>query len=115
MFQVCAWFVRLFPTVSYPSSRLPGTLNHLEKKVEALHASGADLELFLQQEINFDFVSMSQSQLGLMRGELLCEKPWSPPASASEIALHVTHEVIIDIENFRTKEKKQESFTVNWI
>ena len=51
------WFDTLFPDVSYPSNRLSAVLNRLVKKTEDLQMEGADLTSFLQEKIDFDFVS----------------------------------------------------------
>ena len=109
------WFERFFPTVSFPSSCLGGTLERLVKKTKSLSGGGysAELTSFLQSQLDFDFVSPSLMKLGLKRGQLLGE---NTDAGAFSIAqTHVTHEVIVDLENFRGKEKLKEKFTATWI
>ena len=110
-FQVSMWFDTLFPDVSYPSNRLSAVLNRLVKKTEDLQKEGADLTSFLQEKIDFDFVSAALLKQGLKRGHLLNEVTWTPEPTNEPL----THEVVVDIENFRTKEKLAEKFTFQWI
>ena len=93
------WFDTLFPDVSYPSNRLSAVLNCLVKKTEDLQKEGADLTSFLQEKIYFDFVSAALLKQGLKRGYLLNEVTWTPEPTNEPL----THEVVVDIENFRTK------------
>ena len=76
-----------------------------------MHQEGADIESFLQERIDFDFVSPSLSRMGLKREQLMQESV-SASIPADE---PVTQEVIVDIENFRSKEHLPEKFTIEWI
>ncbi|KAL8612839.1 hypothetical protein ACOMHN_038094 [Nucella lapillus] len=67
--DVSKWFDMLFPDVSYPSTRLSGALDRLEKKVQAVQREDGDIDSFLKTEVDFDFVSSSLSKpsvLGLV-------------------------------------------------
>ena len=48
----------MFPTVSFPSSRLRGVINRLVKSSEELHQKGGDLNTFLQEKVDLDFLSL---------------------------------------------------------
>ncbi|KAL8618272.1 hypothetical protein ACOMHN_000172 [Nucella lapillus] len=61
--DVSRWFDMLFPDVSYPSTRLSGALDRLEKKVQAVQREDGDIDSFLKTEVDFDFVSSSLSKL----------------------------------------------------
>ena len=110
-FQVSTWFDTLFPDVSYPSNRLSGVFYRLVKKTEYLQKEGADLTSFLQEKIDFDFVSSALLKRGLKRGQLLNEVTWTPEPTNEPL----THQVVVDLENFRSKEKLTEKFTIQWI
>ncbi|KAL8574489.1 hypothetical protein ACOMHN_060159 [Nucella lapillus] len=60
--DVSKWFDMLFPDVSYPSTRLSGALDRLEKKVQAVQREDGDIDSFLKTEVDFDFVSSSLSK-----------------------------------------------------
>ena len=62
------WFERLFPSVSYPSSRLGGVLGSVLKKTKNLFAERADLKSFLQNHVDLDFVSPSLMKYELKEG-----------------------------------------------
>ena len=97
LFQVAYWFVKLFPGVSYPPSRLSGLLCRIEKKAESvLLAGGTDLHDFLEPDIDLDFVSVSLTKLGLKRAQLLEEEA----VQSGFEKMPLTHEVIIDLETF---------------
>ncbi|KAL8581634.1 hypothetical protein ACOMHN_049190 [Nucella lapillus] len=61
--DVSRWFDMLFPDVSYPSTRLSGALDRLEKKVQAVQREDGDIDSFLKTEVDFDFVSSSLSKV----------------------------------------------------
>ncbi|KAL8610832.1 hypothetical protein ACOMHN_056687 [Nucella lapillus] len=61
--DVSKWFDMLFPDVSYPSTRLSGALDRLEKKVQAVQREDGDIDSFFKTEVDFDFVSSSLSKL----------------------------------------------------
>ncbi|KAL8589985.1 hypothetical protein ACOMHN_007010 [Nucella lapillus] len=61
-YRVSKWFDMLFPDVSYPSTRLSGALDRLEKKVQAVQREDGDIDSFLKTEVDFDFVSSSLSK-----------------------------------------------------
>ena len=93
------------PSVSYHSNQLRCELVRLLNRIQSLHQEGADIESFLQERIYFDFVSLSR--MGLKREQLMQES-----VSASIMADEpVTQGVIVDIENFRSKEHLPEKFT----
>ncbi|KAL8594767.1 hypothetical protein ACOMHN_047485 [Nucella lapillus] len=108
---VSKWFDMLFPDVSYPSTRLSGALDRLEKKVQAVQREDGDIDSFLKTEVDFDFVSSSLSKVGLKRGQLLTEREWTRPDHLETL----THENVINIEQFRTKERQPDTFTCQWI
>lgn len=108
--DVAKWFTRLFPAVSYPASRLGGTLSRLLEKMRKLFEEGADYHSFLEIVVDFDVVSSSLTKLGLKRGELLNEQKEVEAASEP-----ITQEVIVDLETFRTKESLKDIFTVRWV
>ncbi|KAL8572448.1 hypothetical protein ACOMHN_005594 [Nucella lapillus] len=109
--DVSKWFDMLFPDVSYPSTRLSGALDRLEKKVQAVQREDGDIDSFLKTEVDFDFVSSSLSKVGLKRGQLLTEREWTRPDHLETL----THENVINIEQFRTKERQPDTFTCQWI
>ncbi|KAL8610059.1 hypothetical protein ACOMHN_045457 [Nucella lapillus] len=109
--DVSKWFDMLFPDVSYPSTRLSGVLDRLEKKVQAVQREDGDIDSFLKTEVDFDFVSSSLSKVGLKRGQLLTEREWTRPDHLETL----THENVINIEQFRTKERQPDTFTCQWI
>lgn len=86
-------------------------MDRLLKKTQDLQRNGADVEAFLNTEVDFDFISVSLSRINLRRGHLLGETEWTPPACLEPLS----HETVIDIEVFRVKEKQPEIFTCNWI
>ena len=80
-----------------------------------MHEGGDDLAIaaFLKIEVDFDFVSTSLSNLGLIRGQLM-EKE-GDRVRQPEASLYVTHDVVVDLEKFRSKERLPDKFTVGWI
>lgn len=76
-----------------------------------MHAVGDDLRPFIEAEVDFDFVSTSLSQLGLKRGHFMGQKIFPSDHQSCSI----THEVVVDLENFRTKEKLMDKFTARWV
>ena len=116
MLQVATWLQKLYPhvIVSNPASRLSGVLDRLQKKVTKMHEGGEDhaIAAFLKTEVDFDFVSASLSNLRLKRGQLLKKDGNRCEASSSDC---VTHEVIVDLEKFRSKERLADKFTAGWI
>ena len=110
------WFERLFPSVSYPSSHLGGVLGSILKKIKNLFAEHADLKSFLQNHVDLDFVSHSRMKFGLKRGHLLEEETDRAVTMTTTQPTHpVTHEVIVDLQNFCVREKLKEKFTTQWI
>ena len=85
VFQVAIWFERLFPEVSYPSSRVSPMLDYLLKKAKSLHEKKEDLQVFLCTQRDFDFVSVSLQKLGLARGQLLEERADTTPDRKSVV------------------------------
>ena len=79
-----------------------------------MHEGGEDhaIAAFLKAEVDFDFVSASLSNLGLKRGQLLEKEGNQCGASSADC---VTHEVIVDLEKFRSKERLADKFTAGWI
>ena len=96
--------------VSYPANRLGGVLSRLTK-VKNIHAKGADLSAFLQTAVDFDFTSISLSEIGLRRGQLMGEIEL--PEGQQRKTL--TTEAVVDLENFKTGEGLSDKFTVKWI
>ena len=74
LFQVAVWSERLFPSVSYPSSRQGGVLGSIPKKTKNLFAEHADLKCILQKHADLDFVSPLLMKFELKRGHLLEEE-----------------------------------------
>lgn len=69
------------------------------------------MKTFLQEERDFDFVSEMLSNLGLKRGHLLADMK----AVKTPEEFECTNQVIIDLENFRSREKLSLKFTVKWV
>ena len=112
LFQVAGWFEQLFPTVSYPSNRLSGVLVRILQRAKRMFEEGANLESFLQEPVDLDLVSASLAKLGLKRGQLLGEEGAVRTAQSSE---PLTHNAIVDLENFRKREHLHSRFTNRWI
>ena len=105
-----------FPSASYPSSHLGGVLGSVLKKTKNLFAEHADLKSFLQNHIDLDFVSPSLMKSELKRGHLLQEETdRAVTINTTQPSHPVTHEVIVDLENFRVREKLKDKFTTQWI
>ena len=113
--DVSKWFERLYPNVSYPSSRLSGVFVRLMKKVTKMHEGGEDLAAFLATEVDFDFVSASLTSLGLKRGQLMARESALGSGQSCVSPNSLTHQVIVDLENFRSKEKLSDKFTIRWV
>ena len=117
MLQLATWFEKLYPQVTYPSSRLSGALGQRLKKVTRLHERGVShaIAAFLETEVDFDFVSTSLSNLGLKRGQLLekdCNQSGQCEAASCD---SVINEVIVDLEKFRSSERLVDKFIPGWV
>ncbi|KAL8579225.1 hypothetical protein ACOMHN_010809 [Nucella lapillus] len=58
---VSKWFDMLFPDVSYPSTRLSGALDRLEKKVQAVQREDGDIDSFFKTEVDFEVSKLLES------------------------------------------------------
>ena len=111
-FQVAHWFGRLFPNVSYPALRIADTLENLLKKAERIFLAGEDLSAFLQNEVDFDIVSAALLKIGVKRGDLMNMLESSTHYPTTEF---LCNQVIVDMENFRSKEGMSLVSTAKWI
>ncbi|KAL8609998.1 hypothetical protein ACOMHN_029491 [Nucella lapillus] len=59
--KVSKWFDMLFPDVSYPSTRLSGALDRLEKKVQAVQREDGDIDSFFKTEVDFEVSKLLES------------------------------------------------------
>lgn len=80
------------------------------KKVQQLHKSGGDVTAFLQTAVDFDFVSPALSSIGLKRGEIL-----NLLTSESYSEASITNEVVVDLDNFRSRENLPAVMTPRWL
>ena len=103
------WFARLFPDISFPAQRVSGVIDRTVAQFKALQKDGGDVKTFLQEECDLDFEMLSS--LGLKRGHLLADTKAVKPPEGFEC----TNQVIIDLENFRSREKLALKFTVKWV
>lgn len=80
-----------------------------------MHEGGEDLAAFLATEVDFDFVSASLTSLGLKRGQLMARESALGSGQSCVSPNGLTHQVIVDLENFRSKEKLSDKFTIRWV
>ena len=106
------WFAELFPDVSFPAERISGVISRTKAQFQTLQKEGGNIETFLQEERDLDKVSEILSHLGLKRGQLLADvKKVDHPEG---FHFQCTNQVIIDLENFRSREKLASKFIVMW-
>ena len=70
-FQVAKWFAKLYPQVSFPSTRIPLLITRKESKFAKLPLD--QQPAFLEELLDLDCVSPALSAIGLDRRKLLAD------------------------------------------
>ena len=96
----------LFPSVSYPTSRLANLLNRAVAKVELYFKENVAVTSYLEERIDLDIVTLPLLKMGLKRAHLMEKETFTRQADGA-----VSNETVVDLESFRIKDRLPDKFT----
>ena len=110
MFQASSWFKRLYPASALPAGRVKNLLQRVEKKFSELNANPAALDSMLRERFSVNGISPTLDSNGIDWANI-----HGPSKFVFPSGFHLSYELVIELETFRSKEHEKSGFLSEWL